>query len=165
MSNQVKEQSVNARPRKASGGRTIMTAILMVPVIAVLFPTCIVLAIGMLPSVVAYIVDRTGGKYLTITVALMNFCGTLPGITRLWQFGQAYDAAGRIGLDPLHWLASYGAAAVGWVIYLSIPPILSVFYGRVTQTRIEGLKRKQADLVEVWGPEVTGADGRKDSRG
>ena len=55
----------------------------------------------------------------------------------------------------MHWLASYGAAAGGWIIYLAVPPILSAFYSTVTVTRIENLKRKQAALVEVWGPEVT----------
>jgi len=134
-----------------------MTAILMIPVIGILFPTCIVLGVGLLPSIVAYIVDRTGGRYLTVTVALMNFCGALPGVAKLWQAGQAYDAAWRIAFDPLHWLASYGAAAVGWIIYLAVPPILAAFYGRASLTQIEKLKRDQANLVEAWGEEVTQA--------
>ncbi len=154
MPKQVSQEQTQDTPRKARGGRPIMTGILLLPAIAVLFPSCIVLLAGMVPSIVAYMVDRTGGKYLAITVALLNFCGTLPGLTRLWQEGQAYDAGMRIAADPLHWLVSYGAAAGGWVIYLSVPPILSVYYSSISNNRIDALKRKQAQLIETWGPEV-----------
>ncbi len=153
MSEQVGQKTPNT-PRKASGGRSVMTGILLLPVIVVLFPSCIVLFAGMVPSIVAYMVDRTKGKYLAITVALMNFCGTLPGLTKLWQAGQAYDASLRIAADPVHWLASYGAAGSGWLIYLAVPPILSVYYSSISAKRIETLRRKQAEIVEIWGSEV-----------
>ena len=132
----------------------ITTVIFLLPVVAVLLPSCIVLAVGMLPSIVAYAVDRTGGKYLTITVALLNFCGALPGLSRLWQMGHAYGEAARVAADPLHWLTSYGAASLGWIIYLAIPPLLSAYYSGVTARRIEGLKRAQGALLESWGPEI-----------
>jgi hypothetical protein len=154
MSKQVSQEQTSGIPRKASGGRSIMTGILLLPVVVVLFPSTIVLLAGMVPSVVAYFVDRTGGKYLAITVALLNFCGTLLGLTRLWQQGQTLDAGLRIATDPLHWLVSYGAAAGGWLIYLSIPPILAIYYTSISTNRIEALKRKQAELVETWGSEV-----------
>ncbi len=145
-------------PRKASGGRSIVTGILLLPVVAVLFPTCVVLLAGMAPSIVAYFVDRTQGKYLAITVALMNFCGNLPGLTRLWQEGQSLEAGMRLAADPLHWLVSYGAAGGGWIIYLTVPPILSVYYSSISAKRIDDLKRKQAQLIDTWGSEVVPGD-------
>ncbi len=154
MSERSKENTAPQGARKG-GGRTIMTGLLLLPVIAVLMPSCIVLAVGMLPTIVAYVVDRTAGKYLTITVALLNFCGTLPGLRDLWLMRQAYGEAARIAADPLHWLTSYGAAALGWIVYLAVPVILSMYYSGVTAHRMEGLKRAQANLVESWGPAVT----------
>jgi hypothetical protein len=154
MSKQASREQTQDTPRKASGGRSVMTGILLLPVFVVLFPSTIVLLAGMVPTIVAYFVDRTGGKYLAITVALLNFCGTLPGLTRLWQEGQTLDAGIRIAADSLHWLVSYGAAAGGWLIYLSVPPILTIYYAGISTNRIEVLKRKQAQLIETWGPEV-----------
>ena len=137
------------------GGRGIMTAVLLLPGIVVLFPTCTVLAIGMMPSIVAYMIDRSRAKYLTITVALMNFSGTLPGLGDLWQQGHSLDAAIAIASDPLHWLSSYGAASIGWLIFLTVPPFLKAFYARTTMNRIDALRRKQAALVETWGDDIS----------
>lgn len=151
-------------PRKSSGGRSIVTGILLLPVIAVLFPSCLVLFAGMLPSIVAYFVDRADGKYLAITVSLMNFCGNLPGLTRLWQEGQSLEAGMRLAADPLHWLVSYGAAGGGWIIYLTVPPIMSVYYSSISVKRIDDLKRKQAQLIDTWGSEVVPGDFAESSR-
>ncbi len=165
MQKQVSQEQAQDQPRKARGGRSIVTGILLLPVIAVLFPSCMVLLAGMVPSIVAYMVDRTGGKYLSITVALLNFCGTLPGLTRLWQEGQAFDAGMYIAADPFHWLVSYGAAAGGWIIYLSVPLILSMYYTSISKNRIGALKRKQAQLIETWGPEVVPGNMQDSSEG
>ena len=154
MSKQASQEQTQGTPRKASGGRSIVTGILLLPVLAVLFPSVIVLLAGMVPSIVAFMVDRASGKYLTVTVALLNFCGTLPGLTRLWQEGQTVDAGMAIASDPLHWLLSYAAAAGGWLIYLAVPPILAIYYSSISANRIETLKRKQEQLIETWGPEV-----------
>ncbi len=140
-----------------------MTGILLLPVVVVLFPTCVVLLAGMAPSIVAYVVDRTGGKFLAVTVALLNFCGILPGLTRLWQEGQALNVGMRIAADPLHWLVSYGAAAGGWLIYLSVPPILFVYYSSISTNRINVFRRKQAQLIETWGSEVVPGNLREQS--
>ena len=154
MSDEVKQEEEAGAAAKRRRGPGILTLVLMVPVLGFLLPSCIVLLSGMVPSIVAYIVDRTRGKDLTITVALMNFCGTLPGLAELWERGQTYAAAEALAFDPFHWLASYGTAAAGWLIYLAIPPILSAYYVRATDTRIEALRREQAALVEAWGEEV-----------
>ncbi len=153
MANQARRAAGGGTGRK--GGRGIMTAILMLPVVAVLFPTCTVLASGMVPSAVAYVVDRSRTKYLTITVALMNFSGTLPGLGDLWQQGHSLAAATAIASDPFHWLSSYGAASIGWLIFLTVPPVLKAFYVRTTMNRIDSLRRKQAALVETWGDDIS----------
>ena len=162
MSDQAKQGEETGAAAKRRRGPGIVTLVLMVPVLGFLMPSCIVLLSGMVPTIVAFVIDRTRGKYLTVTVALMNFCGTLPGLTRLWETGQSYRAAEALAFDPFHWLASYGAAAVGWLIYLGVPPILSAYYARATGTRIETLRRDQATLVEAWGEEVAEAEAARE---
>ncbi len=148
-----------ARQEKAKGGGTgklVVTGLLMLPVVAVLLPSCIVLVVNMLPTIVAYVVDKTHEKYLAITVGLLNACGTLPALAELWSQGQSYNAALDISSNPLHWLMAYGAAAIGWVIYLGLPPILGHYYGITSQARLLNHRRKQQVLVEGWGEEVRG---------
>src|SRR3990172_11325009 len=123
---------------KGKGGfsaRTIVTALLMLPVLAILMPSCIVLGIGMAPTVVACLVDRTHEKYLTITVGLLNVCGALPGLVTLWSRGQTYDNAMRIAADPFSLLMAYGAAGVGWSIYLALPLVFGHYYALTSESR------------------------------
>ncbi len=154
-------QDGQAKPAKSGdggkgNGKLIVTGVLMLPVIALLMPSCIVLEINISPSFVAYAIDRTREKYLAITVGLLNFCGTLPAEVALWQRGQTYNAAMDIASDAFFWLVAYGAAALGWAIYLMIPPILGHYYGITSQARLQTHRRRQQALIEAWGEEVTG---------
>jgi hypothetical protein len=152
------EQAAPAKPDKADKGtgKLIVTGVLMLPVIAVLMPSCIVLAINMAPTMVAYVIDRTREKYLVVTVGLLNICGTLPAEAELWSRGQTYNTAMDIASDPFFWLMAYGAAAIGWAIYLALPPILERYYGITSQARLQVHRRKKQVLIEAWGEEVAG---------
>lgn len=161
MADQAKRTEAGAATGKDGGagkGRLLTTGLLMIPVVAVLLPTCVVLLIGMVPTVVAYMVDRTREKSLAITVGLLNFCGVLPGVFELWAEGQAYDVAMSVATDPLFWLTSYGAAAVGWMVYLTLPVLIATYYAMTSGRRVHSLRKRQAELVETWGEEVVGAD-------
>jgi hypothetical protein len=149
----------NAQQGKAKGGGTgklAVTGLLMLPVVAVLLPSCIVLAVNMAPTIVAFVVDKSREKYLAITVGLLNICGALPALVELWQQGQSYDSALDISSNPFHWLMAYGAAAIGWTVYLGLPPILGHYYAITSQARLLNHRRKQQILVEAWGEEVRG---------
>lgn len=148
-----------ASQNKTKGGGTgklALTGLLLLPVVAVLLPSCIVLTVNMAPTIVAYVVDKSREKYLAITVGLLNVCGTLPALVGLWQQGQSYDAALDIAGDPFHWLMAYGAAGIGWVVYLGLPPILGHYYGITSQARLLNHQHKQQILVAAWGDEVRG---------
>jgi hypothetical protein len=157
MAGRPKQAATNAgRGKGGISARTIVTALFMLPVLAVLMPSCIVLGVGMAPTVVAYVIDRTAEKYLTITVGLLNICGTLPGLVTLWSRGQTYDNALRIATDPLSLLMAYGAAGVAWSIYLALPMVLGHYYALTSETRLRSLRRRRAELVEAWGEEIAG---------
>jgi hypothetical protein len=147
------------RQGKTKGGGTgklAITGLLMLPVVAVLLPSFIVLTVNMIPTVVAYAVDKSREKYLAITVGLLNVCGTLPALAGLWQQGQSYNAAFDIAINPFHWLMAYGASGIGWLVYLGLPPILEHYYSITSQARLQNHQHKQQILVEAWGEEVRG---------
>lgn len=145
-----------ARGKGKPSGRAIGTAVLLLPAIAVLMPSCVLLGIGMAPTIVAYIVDRTSEKYLSITVGLLNVCGVLPALVRLWSEGQSFSSAFRIAGDPFTMVIAYGAAAVGWAIYLALPLILGHYYATTTESRLQTLRNRQDGLIESWGEEIAG---------
>jgi hypothetical protein len=152
-------QQEEAPQGKAGGGgkgKMIVTGVIMLPVIAVLMPSCIVIAVNMVPTIVAYVVDRSYEKYLAITVGLLNVCGTVPAVAELWQRGQSYDAALSLASNPFHWAMAYGAAAIGWVVYLGLPPILGNYYAITSQARLHDHLHRQQILVQAWGEEVCG---------
>jgi hypothetical protein len=128
----------------------------MLPVIAVLMPTCILLVLNLAPTIVAFAIDRSRERYQSITVGLLNLSGSLPALLRLWTDGQTYDVALRVAGDPFNMLISYGAAAVGWCIYLAMPMILAHYYGLTSTTRLRMLQQRHDTLIEIWGEEITG---------
>lgn len=149
-------QAQRAKAAGAGGGSSmkIGSILVMLPVIGLLLPTCIVLLIMMVPTVVAYMVDRTREKYLAITIGLINFCGALPAVAELWSEGQRYEVALAITTDPMSWLIAYGAAAVGWMVYGGLPPVLANYYAITSDARLQSLLRQQEKLVRNWGEEV-----------
>lgn len=130
----------------------------LAPLIAVLFPTFMLVGLGMLPTLVVYLGDKSRNKSFAMTVALTNLCGVLPSLASLWDRGQSMQAATEIAGDPLMWILPLGAAGVGWLIFMSMPPLIAAYYKTASDARIDNLMLKQRGLVEVWGEEVAERD-------
>ena len=124
-----------------------------------LLPCLIVLAVGLAPTLCARIMDRSPAKCLTLTVGLPNLCGCLPALVRLWSSGQTFSAAGDVLADPFVWASAFGAASLGWLVYLMMPPLVAVYYAAASQARQRNLKALQKALIEIWGEDVAGAKG------
>ncbi len=130
--------------------------VFLLPAAAVLLPTTLILGVTMLPTLAAYVVDRTQGKALTITVGLLNFTGSLPAVLALWDVGHRIGGVSRVLGEPLFWMGAYMAAGVGWTIYLALPAMLKRYYTNTTDARMRKLEDRQAALREEWGQEVSG---------
>lgn len=151
----------NEEPVPSRGGSSIWTRLALVvfllPVALVLFPTTIVLVPFMLPTIVAYTIDRAEGRPFTITVGLLNGAGTLPAVLAVWSQGHTLAVAqGALG-EVLFWFMAYLCAAIGWTLYMVLPPILRQYYGSITDSRVDKLRQEQDKLIAEWGEDVTGA--------
>ena len=164
MAEQPKEaKATDARRGGMSMGMKLVTGLLVVPILAVLMPTFLVLGGAMMPTLVAYIVDRSRAKYLTVTVGLPNICGALPLVVDLWSRGQSYAAAADVLSDVEGVLIAFSAAGLGWLVFFSLTPLVASYYALTSQTRIGNLRAMQETLVESWGEEVaSGQDWRDD---
>lgn len=147
--------TATAQKRKLSFSRLLGVLCVMVLGI-VYFPMTALFCGCLLPAFVAALVDNKPDKTAGLTVGILNLAGTVPAGLAL------YDRGGRIGdalallTTPQTLLLAYGAAAVGWVIYLHVPGLVSgMMAGRGEKRRVE-IDRRQQELVRKWGSRIAG---------
>jgi hypothetical protein len=132
----------------------LLYTLIVVPIGAMIIPTVVVLSVALVPTAVAFIMERKKGFYGGITVGALNLAGTTPYLTDLWFKGHTVDAAIGIITSVLAWAAFYGAAAVGWAIYAITPNLVSSFMAMTAGRQITTLRARQRELVQTWGPDV-----------
>lgn len=134
--------------------RILMVAALMMAV--VFLPTTVLLFVGMLPTLVAAITDRSPRKSRAITVGAPNLAGCTPFLIEMWMEGQTIDQAVLIITEPSAIITMYSAAAAGYAIDWAMSGIVaSVLYQRGL-ARLDEIEKRQDFLIQRWGDEVTG---------
>lgn len=150
-----KAKKQNTRRRKtAIELRAIMYLFLLAVILLAAMPTAIVLAVGIVPTIVALIVDLTPGRYLTRCVVGLNIAGVSPFIHNLWTKGNDISTAIDIISDTFAWLVIYGASAIGWLLFLGLPGAVAVFQTLNSKRRVYLLQDKQKNLLEEWGDSI-----------
>jgi len=145
------------RRKKIRGGLRGQVLILFSLISAIIFmPTTIMLFLGMLPTLVAGLVDRSGKGTKALTVGSMNLAGCTPFLLDLWTIDHSSENALRIISDPRTIIVIYCAAGVGYLIDWAMSGIVGTIMVQRSGYRMKEIKKRQAALVERWGPEVTG---------
>ncbi len=148
-------------PKQAAGPKIQMWQLALVGIgilllSALFLPSLAVLGVCLAPTVIAFLADRNRPKFLTITIGLPNLCGSIPALVKLWSVEQSFEAMEGVLADPVGWAVPFGAAGLGWFIYLAMPPLVAVYYSSAAQARERSLRRLRTALVETWGEEVAG---------
>ncbi len=142
-----------------SGGKRpnlVLSAIILVVVMLLALPQVLILAIGMLPTWVAiFLIDQTKEKYASFCVGGLNFCGTLPYLIDVWTGANTTMAAILVLADVFSLLIMYGAAAIGWVLFMFVPPFAAMGLQVLNERKIAQLRERQRKLIEEWGDGVT----------
>lgn len=142
--------------QKAKVGYGLQVLLLFVLLVAILFmPTTILLLFGMLPTVVAAVVDRGGGTR-ALTVGAMNLAGCVPFLLELWTMGHSSENSMALITDPRTIIVMYSAAAIGYMIDWALSGIVATLMIHRATARLEKIRDRQDYLVERWGREVTG---------
>jgi len=130
-----------------------------VPASVVALPTVLVLSAGMVPSMVALVVDRDPNRTAGITVGSLNLCGVMPFLLELWsQPHHKLPQALQLLSDPLTWMVMFGAAAFGWGVYSVVPLWAAQLEIARAEHRIASLRERQKALVKDWGSDVAALD-------
>ncbi len=118
-------------------------------------------ALGMLPAIVAIIVDRGSGRFASKTVSACNFVGIIPF---LFDIGMSYEksiASKDLMAQPITWMVIYGFAMIGWMLIWILPQITLFFFTLRADMKTKKLLEEQKELTAEWGEEVkTGAKRR-----
>lgn len=152
-----KDKDKKAGKKKKKGHSRMLTfLLLLLPAALVVLPTTMIFGVGMIPTMVAYMIDRDPEKPAPIIVGGLNFCGCMPFAILLWIQGHTMGVAMKMLANPITWLVMYGAAALGWAFYYGIPPAVANAEIRSAEKRVEELRMRKSELVQQWGPEVAG---------
>jgi hypothetical protein len=121
-------------------------------------PTILVMFVGLLPTIVAAVVERGTNRYAWVCVGGLNFAGLAPWLFSLWfghhTLGFALEQVTNITML----LVAYGAAGIGSALYLAMPPVVATIMSATSQSRAVGLHATQRKLVEQWGDGVMTSD-------
>ena len=131
-----------------------MLTVLLLILGGLMLPSSILLAAGMLPTLVAVLTDLDPRKSLAMSVGTVNFCGVLPFEIALWRGGHTLSHAERMLMNIETWAGMFGAATLGAVIYYAVPPVVAAFIAFRSQAVIHELERRQKALRESWGNDV-----------
>lgn len=150
------------RPPRRRGGRGLLLLLLVLPAAALVLPSTVLVVAGMIPTMVAYVIDTDAEKSAPITVGSMNLCGVLPFGIELYQRGHTLKVALDILSHPTAWLVMFGAAGIGWVIYYGVPPLVASVLVMRDEAKIRTLEDKRLALIAEWGPELAAKDEKPD---
>ena len=152
--NQNIKKSVKNNKNGGSSLRPLLWVILL-SIVLLKFPESVILLIvGMLPTMVAFIIDKSSGKYATLCVGAMNITGVFPSILELWTGQNSFSQAIQIITNVFDLVIMYGAAGFGWILYIVIPSVVSALLNLLAQRRITRLRNQQRELINEWGKDV-----------
>jgi len=116
----------------------------------------IFLLLALLPSVVAFYIDRDVGKPAFKTVLSCNLAATLPSLVPMLDAGirmRHYDTSAVLS-NPSTWLIVYSGAAAGWCLIYLCRYIARFTVMLFYEYNIAMLEGQQKRLIEEWGQQI-----------
>jgi hypothetical protein len=113
-------------------------------------PVFVVLYGGMLPTLVAFLVDNRQGRYLFRTVGVTNAAGVIPFLGDSLHYttnsGVIVSPAG----DIQTWLTMYAIAAGGWLMHIGVPMLAQIVFEAILSVRMRRYQMAREALAREW---------------
>ncbi len=147
--------STDSEKSKPSTGKW-MTAISLLLLAIVFLPTGLLVLLGLLPTIAAFVTDRDPQHTAALTVGPLNFAGVMFPVIDLWTMGHNLENSLSLVADPFTWGIMFGMAAIGWFIYYAVPPLVAGVIRLRAEAKEASVTKAQQALIEEWGGEVVG---------
>lgn len=145
------------KKKKASFGWKGQVFCICALLVCIMFASvAVIMVVGMIPTLVAAIVDRSEGRMRALTIGAMNFAGCVPFMLEVFKKGNGLETSIAYMLEPQTIVVIYFAAAMGYLIDWAMTGIVSSILVQRTKNRLREIQKDQKDLTERWGMEVTG---------
>ncbi len=147
------------RVKKTTGTGFAIRLLVLILILFILIKHSIIFLIaGMLPAIVASIVDQSDGRILFRTVLATNTAGIARYMAELISQNNSREAVHYVMSDPGIWLVVYTSAAIGWILFLGCPKGVEMAMDMFSDNKVKALEQEQQKLEAEWGPKVTGHD-------
>ncbi len=140
--------------KKRSNRATVLLVIVSVLLVAFLRTGFIFFILAVLPSFVAFYIDRSASRATFHTVFACNLSGALPFLGQIIRNGAAQAEIQTVMTDTTNWLIIYAAAAFGWLLVYAAPAFAQGFINMLHYNQIARLERMQRKITAEWGKEV-----------
>ncbi|HLN24173.1 MAG TPA: acyl-CoA synthetase [Patescibacteria group bacterium] len=147
-----------AAAKGGSGGNKLLLVLTAMALVPFSLPTLMVLFVGLLPTLVAAVVERGNARYAWICVGGLNFAGLAPWLFNLWFGHHTLEYAWEQITSVTMLLTAFGASALGSLLYMATPPVVGMVTAMTSQRRAANLAVVQKKLVEKWGDGVVSRD-------
>ncbi len=133
------------------GGSVTLLAILIVLASAVAPAMMLVMAVGMVPSIVLLAVGSRDQRGAIPSMVALNLAGVLPVLGSLFERGVSIQTALSLLSDIYNWALMYGAAATAGMLMWAGPAIAQVIVDMQAQSRRRHLEKQRRKMLEEWG--------------
>lgn len=160
MKGKEKENEKKKKKSKDSFLTSALSFLILTPMLFLMLPTVVFFFLSMLPTLIALILtaaSKTKFKYKWLCIGGLNFAGALPFLFKLWFGDNSIEGAIALFVGHVSFIVIYLAAAIGFVFYRCIPPLVLSVLEMNDQRRVVYLRELQTKLIAKWGEEI--ADG------
>ena len=137
-----------------SGGRKALLIIVSLLLMGFLRTGFIFFVVGMMPSIIAYIMDSSRNRYTFQSVMACNLSGMMGFLFKIVVHGPSSAVLQDMMGSFTNWIIIYGAALVGWLMVQICPMIAEAMVNNIHQGQIMRIQRIQKKLENEWGNEV-----------
>ncbi len=151
MAKNKKEEVKKPKKKKSLGVGTLS---LIIAFGFVFKATSLLLVVGLLPSLVMYVVERKRTPYLTFCIASMNLMAVIPFLSKLWQEENNVAHVLEMFLSPQTWLVIYGGASIGLAIYSLMPSFVRYFRNIYLNKQLVFAEKEKQKIIKDWGDKL-----------
>ncbi len=156
MAKKKKQKKSKDKKKKKFGAKQVLWVGGVLLTATIFFSTTIILLIGMLPTLVAYAIDRIPGKNKTFTIGLLNIAGCFPFLLQVWQAYGDVDFALNLLSQPMTIVIIYSIAGLGYILDWVVTAGISSVLIQKSKIRLVKIEDEKKSIENRWGKEVNG---------